>query len=95
MYKITDAPLLNFASPPFYPDKECKGSKTKIFAPGSKKDTVKLYNIYLLIKLKETIHSNNSVIATKNYTVEALGLLENDRCNSFVTHKYTSSPKDL
>ncbi|KAJ9077193.1 hypothetical protein DSO57_1019023 [Entomophthora muscae] len=93
-YNVANASI-NFKLPPFIPNIQCQGSETRIFAPGYKKDNVKLYNIYLLIKLEETIRSNNSVISTKNYTVKPQERLQDDRCNSFVTHKYTSSPNDF
>ncbi|KAJ9084172.1 hypothetical protein DSO57_1027210 [Entomophthora muscae] len=95
MYNITDAPLLNFSSPPFYPQTICSGSKIRMLAPGKKRFNLRLYNIYLLIKLEQTTFLNDTYIDTKNYTVKALGLLDDHRCNSFVTHRYISNPNNL
>ncbi|KAJ9060866.1 hypothetical protein DSO57_1026363 [Entomophthora muscae] len=91
MYNVTNAPLLNFDLPPFYPNKECLGSEPRMLAPGNKRYNLRLYNIYLLITLKQTTSSNSNKVDVKYRTVKAQGILDNKRCNSFVTHKYISS----
>ncbi|KAJ9080392.1 hypothetical protein DSO57_1025516 [Entomophthora muscae] len=88
VYNITTAPLLDFKSPPFFPSQHCLGSPMKLLGPGNQRGNLNLYNIYLKIEYIKTTEIKRKK-EVKRHSIEALGVAPNQRCDSFVTWRFS------
>ncbi|KAJ9082792.1 hypothetical protein DSO57_1001321 [Entomophthora muscae] len=94
MSNITSASLVDDESLPYIRNQSCSGSSMNMIAPGYSYDSLKLYKIYMKVYYTETTTVNGETTNVRKGYNKALGMLPDGRCDSFVTHKYTSSPND-